>query len=421
MGRDALPKLLLLELASQTHNADRYADENLWEFRSRDKLWNTPNLALLTIGAMLEDSHEIEYVDLGHAALHSYDYDIVMMSPTTSQVNAAYKLAHEFRRRGVKVAMGGPHVTMMPAEASQYADQIFLGESEDIIQDVLSGKKVCCCASPPDLSKTPIPLYGLAKKYGYTSVPVQLSRGCPHRCSFCLSSTIYGLKVRRKSVEQAGEELRRIKELYSNPFVFFTDDNFFYHSGYSSRILDMLECLKIQWYAFTDVSIYQRQDLLVKAYEAGCRKLLIGFESLSEANLGSINETGFKRSHSEKYRSAIDAVQSHGIGVIGSFVVGLAHDTLKTFDELYEFIYDTCLFGTNITVATPFPGTEFHAAASAAYALDPDWDRYDGFTLLYDLPNIKKEAFMEKYMELIQRINSPERMRRVISYFKGLR
>ncbi len=416
------PKILLLSLKSSA-NYTNY-DENLFEFKSRQRLWNTPHLGLLTVGALLKEKYESEYVDLNYEELTRQKYEYIFMSPSTSQALQAYVLADRFHKDGIKVAMGGPHVSMLPLEAKEHADVVFVGESEETIKSFLEypEEKIYYAVQNPEISKEmKIPLYELAVKYPYSSIPVQLSRGCPHQCEFCLSSTIYGRRLRKKSIIQVENELSYISRLYEKPYLFFTDDNFLFDSDYALQVMEVLKKFRFNWYAFTDISVYKKENILSVLYESGCRKLLIGFESLDKDNLNSINKSGFKSSKRDEYMKAIEVLQRRNIGIVGGFVMGLEHDTLESFDELYEFIYESCVYGTNITIATPFPGTRFYNRLKLAHMITSyDWSEYDGFTLLYKLPHIEKTEFMNKYSELINKVNSKERLSRIVEFYKGI-
>ena len=93
-------------------------------------------------------------------------------------------------------------------------------------------------------------------------------------------------------------------------------------------------------------------------------------------------------------------------------------DTPETFERLYTFILDTCLYGTNITVSTPFPGTDmYRAMIESGVPLPTDWSLYDGFTLLHPLRHMTADRFQSNYRELLARLNSPERIRRIYQYF----
>ena len=107
--------------------------------------------------------------------------------------------------------------------------------------------------------------------------------------------------------------------------------------------------------------------------------------------------------------------------VIGSFVLGLDEDEASTFERLYQFIYDSCLYGTNLTIATPYPGTRYYEQMKReGRLLTEDWSRYDGFTLVHSLPKMTRNVFMDAYDRLIERINSTQRLQHVVEYFKRI-
>ena len=56
--------------------------------------------------------------------------DLVAITFHTPSAPHAYSLAGHFRQRGITVALGGPHVTLVPDEAQAHADVIFIGEAE---------------------------------------------------------------------------------------------------------------------------------------------------------------------------------------------------------------------------------------------------------------------------------------------------
>lgn len=425
MQNRVMEKSKILLLALKLSERSTGYDKNLFEFKSRQRLWNTPDLGLLTVGALLSEKYESDYLDLNYSEVTGQKYDYIFMSPATSQALQAYELADKFRSKGMKVAMGGPHVTMLPEEALKHADVLFIGESEETLKSFLEcpEDRIYSAEQSPDISgDLPVPLYELAVQYPYSSIPVQLSRGCPHQCEFCISSTIYGKRLRKKSLIQVEKELSYIGRLYKNPYIFFTDDNFLFDSDYAVQVMDVLKKFHYNWYAFTDISVYKKENVLSKLYISGCRKLLIGFESLDKENLDSINRSGFKSSKRGEYKKAVAVLQRRNIGIVGSFVMGLEHDTLESFDELYQFIYESCVFGTNITIATPFPGTRFYQRLhTEKRIINYDWSEYDGFTLLYKLPYIETEEFMQKYSDLIHRLNSKERLSRVFEFYKGIK
>ncbi len=413
-------------ITSEKKHAE-YELEELWEFQARKRLWSTPSLSLLTVAGMMPEDFELEYIDLNYREDFEGQYDWAFFSPSTSQAYKAYEIADSLRKDGIKVAMGGVHASMLHAEALKHSDVVFIGESEETIpvflEDVRRGKhkSIYKAEGLPDLRLSSVPRYDLAAGYPYKSFPIQTTRGCPHQCNFCVSSKIYGKKIRRKSIEQVGKELEAILKIKDKPFVFFTDDNLFVNEEYSRELVGLLKRVNLRWYAFTDASIYKRKELLKEIRKAGCTQLLIGFESLDLDNLGDINKSQWKRKNLEQFKHIISEIQGQGIGVVGSFVLGLENDTLDTFDRLYEFIQETCLYATNITVLTPFPGTEIYERLKREGRITvADWSKYNGFELTFETKNMKREEFEAGWQKFMQQLNSPERLNKVITFFKGI-
>jgi len=376
---------------------------------------------------MMPESSEIEYYDLNYSDKHGLNADWVFFSPATAQASMAYQLADMYRKTGAKVAMGGPHVSVLPEEALKHSDAVFIGEAEITIrwflEDVINNtvKRIYSAHNFPDLAKTPFPLYHLAKKYQYKSVPVQTSRGCPRQCCFCISSKIYGSGVRCKAISQLSYELNKIKEIYGKPYLFFTDDNLFINKNRNKDFLETVKETGASWYAFSDASVADDLNLLFEIAGAGCTQLLIGFESLCAENLRGLNANNWKMKRLDFYKEAISRIQSFGIGVVGSFILGMDNDNASVFENLYKFVEETLLYATNITVLTPFPGTELYKQyESEGRLISKDWSMYNGFDLTFQPKNMTCNEFYNGYAELNTRLNSTDRMNKLINHFKSL-
>ncbi|OYO94886.1 hypothetical protein CG709_12290, partial [Lachnotalea glycerini] len=189
-------------------------------------------------------------------------------------------------------------------------------------------------------------------------IPIQTARGCPHGCQFCDLRSLYGNSYRGKSIKQVQSEIEKTLQVNQSKNIYFTDDNLFCVKKRASNMMEMLQEYKLSWVTNTDVSFGMDQELIKKASKAGCRRVLIGLESVNRSNLIDLDQHNFKSKHRDCYEEAIENIQGQGIGVIGSFIVGLDADTEETFSEIYEFVQNTGLSGVNITVNTPFPGTE---------------------------------------------------------------
>src|SRR4029079_17151528 len=95
---------------------------------------------LLYLAACTPPGHAIRYFEAesdGSEPREVYDADLVAISTFSAQVFEAYAIADRLRARGVKVAMGGLHVTVRPEEAAQHADYVIIGEGENVWPDVV--------------------------------------------------------------------------------------------------------------------------------------------------------------------------------------------------------------------------------------------------------------------------------------------
>ena len=92
-----------------------------------------PSLGLLSLAACTPPGHTLRYFDAerdGAEPAEAYDCDLVAISTFSAQVFEAYAVADRLRAAGVKVAMGGLHVSVLPEEALAHADHVFIGEGE---------------------------------------------------------------------------------------------------------------------------------------------------------------------------------------------------------------------------------------------------------------------------------------------------
>lgn len=118
-----------------------------------------------------------------------------------------------------------------------------------------------------------------------------------------------------------------------------------------------------------------RGDTIEHAAAAGLRSIFIGFESLSDANLKASNKGQNLR---QDYRQAIERLHGLGIAINGSFVFGLDDDREDVFERTVEWAVTKGLTTATFHVATPYPGTAYHARIEAeGRLLHRDWRRYD--------------------------------------------
>jgi radical SAM superfamily enzyme YgiQ (UPF0313 family) len=342
---------------------------NLPGFVERSKtIASLPSLGLLTLAALTPEHHEIEYFEVDNISEVEDlkdSFDLVAISTFSAQIPEAYQLADSLRERGLKVVMGGLHVTVMKDEALEHCDAVVIGEGEPVWNTLLSdvehdNLRRVYDGRPYnyDLADAPIPAYELLDINRYNRLTVQTSRGCPHKCEFCASSILLTQKYKQKPIENVLAEIDRIKELWRKPFIEFADDNSFVNRKYWKALLPELAKREVKWFTETDLSVASDPELLRMMRESGCAQVLIGFESPTKAGLDGLetkNNWKFKRF--DKYIETIESIQSHGITVNGCFIIGMDGQTVDVFDDIYTFVRDSGLYEVQITLLTPFPGT----------------------------------------------------------------
>lgn len=328
-----------------------------------------PSLSLLTLAALTPRGVEVEYREIRDLRKEGElpECDLAAIATFSAQVLDAYKVADEYRRRGTAVVMGGIHVSVLPDEALGHCSSVVIGEAEGVwgrvVEDFRAGRleRVYRADEEFDLADAPLPRYELLDIDKYNRLPVQTSRGCPHRCEFCASSILLTRKYKVKPVSRVLDEIRRIKRLWDRPFIEFADDNSFVSRRHGKELMKVLTGEDVRWFTESDISIANDPELLELMREAGCRQVLIGLESPTPSGLKGLDARDWKLRQFDKYEWAVREIQSRGITVNGCFILGLDSHTPETFDEVYRFVERTGVFDVQITVVTPFPGTPLYA------------------------------------------------------------
>lgn len=391
-------------------------------------MWKIVTPGVLVLAALTDSSYyKVDVVDEEFQEVdRSKYYDIVAMYTVTPNVKRTYMWAEYYRSRGTYVVLGGVHATMCPDEASIHADTLILGEVEyiwpEFLRDFENGearREYAQSVGTVDINKSPVPSFELLPPNGRRLIPIQTARGCPHGCHFCNLRSLYGSIYRAKDVKLVEDELKAAKIVNNRATIYFTDDNLFCNEQRAKELLITIKKQSISWYANSDLSIGQNDELLKLAGESGCRQILIGFESINQANLKGLDENNFKSRQFQSYKDVIAKIQAYGIGVVGSFILGLDEDGKDVFDQTVKFIKDTNLYGANITVNTPYPGTRmFDKMLNEGRITTFDWDKYTIFQPIIQPLKMSIEELNEGYIRTIKEVNSAENIIKRIEFFK---
>ncbi len=379
-----------------------------------------PQLGLQVLANLVPAGHSVDIIDevFGPQATDSLltreRYDLVGLTSYTSGATRAYEIAAACRRQGIATIMGGPHAWACPAEAAQHVDSVALGECDeiwpDIVRDAAAGRlQPRYDGRLPDLESTGL---GRAAQHiqpvngRYDVSALQTSRGCPVGCEYCSVTRFNGPNIRRRRIGDIVDEWNRTPQR----FIFVVDDNFFgvgaKHAEWAKELLRALikHGKKRMWFSQTTINMGEDVEGLRLAYQAGCRGMLVGFETFNERALKQYHK-GINRKNLSRYQELVDGFHRAGIAVFGGFIIGSDEDTMDTVADTALLAVRMGIDIIQITNLTPLPGTKmfdrYHAAGRLlARDYPADWERYTFTETVYAPQRMTARELDESIYEL---------------------
>lgn len=185
------------------------------------------------------------------------------------------------------------------------------------------------------------------------------ARGCPFQCNFCsYPESMSGRKFRCRSVKNLVDELEYIHVHMPNiREIFIEDDTFTVNKKRVAEICDEIKNrgLKLIWSCNTRADTLDYETMR-KMKEAGCRLLVVGFESGNQRVLDETRK-GIRLEQSETFAKNAKKL---GLKVFGCFMIGLTGDDQESIQDTFRFakkLYPDMVF---FQQAVPFPGTGFY-------------------------------------------------------------
>ncbi len=340
-----------------------------------------PPLSLLTLAGMTpEERWEVVVRDEAVEPLDAPGhFDLVGIQTYISSAPRAYELAALHRARGSLVVLGGLHPTSMPDEAGRHADAVCVGPAETVWPQILADAELgrlqriyrgSCVGSA---ALVPLPRRDLLNQRCYLLRHTMVtSRGCPHSCSFCYKAAFWGEDYYETLTR---ERIARELDGVDDGLVFFLDDNLLGNRRHGRMMLELLQGRGLLWQAAASLDVARDPAYLAAAYQAGCRSLFVGFESLSPASLRAADK---RVNLAADYGEAVRRFHDAGIMVNGSFVFGFDGDGPDVFERTVDFAIEHKIETATFHILTPFPGTRaFAALEQDGRLLHRRWEYYD--------------------------------------------
>lgn len=301
--------------------------------------------------------------------------------------------------KNIHVCLGGPHISIYPEETLNFleVDSVVIGEGEYIFADLLraiimrkdlhtvkgimfkqAGEKIFTGTRGliDDINSLPFPSRHLTpiKKYWSIlsqSAPITTiisSRGCPYKCIFCERPHL-GKKFRFRSADNVVNELQGAVESGIKGFIFY-DDTFTLDRKRVHDICDEVKRrnLNIDW------SIRARVDsvdepMLIKLRSAGCNMIHFGVESGNPEILKVLK----KNINLDQVKKAFYWSKKHGIKTLGYFMLGNPTENRQQILETIAFAKKLNPDYINVSLTTPFPGTELYKMGIEKGVLKSDY------------------------------------------------
>jgi radical SAM superfamily enzyme YgiQ (UPF0313 family) len=427
----------------------------------------TPHLGLAYLAAVSErrgDEVEIFDADVETEsivdAIKRFDPGLVGITANTPQVKSAWRTAQAIKAvKDIPVVLGGPHVSVLPAESVQHpeVDAVVRGEGEEVwvklstiieqataknpnftARDLLDpaaghlngllglsytttdGKEHHNPDHPviADLDTLPFPAYHFFKMDHYTnlqpatdavdgakSFSVMTSRGCPYRCTFC-SQSIMPIKWRARSPESVLAEWSHLVNELGAQEIGVLDDSANIQVNRLEKIADLLienKLNHVPWIFVNGIRAnLATQPFLRKLKEAGLKRTAFGVESGDPDILLSID----KKIDHDTIRQAFANAKAAKLETIGFFIIGLPGETEESMEKTIKFACEVDPLIANFSMMTPYPGTKvFEIAKRQGRLLLDDWEDYVFFDgrARYELGDMTAELVERKWKEAYRR------------------
>ena len=432
---------------------DVFAREGRCQERLGGKLAAYPPLSLATTASVLRahgvpcGTFDLE-ADRGlagslEAALASADDPLVVLNTTTPTIAADMAFAQGIRERhpGTALSAMGVHVTAIPSATLRlfpHLDSVVVGEPE---MTVLALARARGGARLPgtvsrggggvmvdggrrpfidELDAMPFPDWGGLPRTRYVlplfSEPylmVQTSRGCPHRCTFCVSHLWYGRRPRLRSPTSIIDEIERDVDLFGTRLFYLFGDTVTLQRdqmlGVCRGIIE--RDLDVRWLCNSRVDAVDA-ELLDAMSTAGCAAISFGIESADPNILNAVR----KGITPEQTAETVALTRDRGILTIGFFVLGLPGETSDTIDSTIDFARDLPLDLAEFYPAVPYPGTELERQLLGGPQEEGDWAGYEYGTPLATIDGMDPDELTVACKRAYRRFYSrPERLGRLAS------
>lgn len=361
---------------------------------------------------------------------------VMLIGVQSNQFPRALDIARPLRQRGVKVGIGGFHVSgvisMLNGEDAGFRQaqalgiSLFAGEAEGRLEEVLRDADAGTLKplynfmnDLPGIEDMPVPFMpaGHVGRTAYNLTSFDAGRGCPYQCSFCTIVNVQGRKSRRRSPGDV-EKIVRANLAQGVHRFFITDDNFARNKDWEpilDRLIEMreVEKLRFNFLIQVDTLCHRIPNFVEKCARAGVKRVFIGLENVNPANLMGAKK---RQNKITEYRTMLLAWKAQRVITYAGYILGFPSDTPDRIAhdidvikrelpvDILEFFY-----------LTPLPGSEDHQKLHrAGVAMDPDLNKYDLNHMTTGHPIMSRGEWEGVYASAWDRYYTPEHVETIM-------
>lgn len=263
-----------------------------------------------------------------------------------------------------------------------------------------------------DLNDLPVPAWDmldfnqyLLPTNGKSYAMIEISRGCPYNCNFCVTGMVHGKKVRYKNPKAVIEEVKQLKTNHGITNFYFLADSPFSDKRQITGFLKSLIAadLGISWMSNARLdTIDEETGSLLR--QSGCWLLAVGIES----GLDHVRNATDKNLKLEDIKKGLSILRKNKVKTLGFYMLGIVNESKESVNSTIELALQLDSEFANFYPAVPYPGTEFFSyCMKNGYLTSQDFSRYDYSDFVIDYGNgvnrnfimaKKKEAYLRFYL-----------------------
>lgn len=398
-----------------------------WFLAYSAALLEKENIEVNLVDAVANDMDDNSFIDY----VNKKNPDLLIAEVSTMTIDSDLRLMKRIKDEiGCKIALSGSHVTALFKEilsSNPFIDFILLGEYEmtvlELAKKLSSGNfqnilglafrqenKIKINDRRPlisNLDSLPFPARHFLPMDRYNEAFAQVpnqqmisSRGCPFQCVFCVMPQVfYNHCVRYRSPSNVVDEMELALKDYKPKEIYFDDDSFTLNPQHVLGICKEIKKrnLDLQWSCMGHAKI--SEDVLKEMVNSGCVGIKFGVETV----LPDVQNAIKKRLNIEEIKNFVNMAKKYKLRTHATYMLGLPGDTKESMEKNLRFAINLGTDKFQISIATPYPGTEFYEwAKKNGYLLTEDFRQYDGNKgAVISYPNLSKEEIDDAFKKAL--------------------